>query len=196
MAATDSGFHPKTVIVKIRPYGAVALQLCCVLPALSLVAFSFITGGCTTAQAPLYGDLRKPAAEYEANLIGEWRDEQYPERFALIFYPDGRATMYVDGKSLKERIASKGFIKYSVDTAKHPMELDLIGVSNAGKETGRMKMIFEYLTQTTMRITLKLTNDRPADFVSGDSTIMKKLQAQYDRKLNETPAQGAHLGVQ
>ncbi len=108
------------------------------------------------------------AAEQEG-LIGRWEGTSGGVIGALTFTADGRADFIESGVSLTESLSkNNGYVKYSIDTTKHPHHLDFISISRSGEEIDRLKMIFEYISESQIRVRANYNGDRPLHFVSDE----------------------------
>jgi hypothetical protein len=137
--------------------------------------------GCTTAvRGPEATHIVAAESEKE-KLIGRWEGVSNGETGLFVFTADGRADIFKSGVSMQESIIeNQGYISFSVDSSIYPHHLDLILVSSSGKELGRLKMIFEFISQHKIRLRIFFNGDRPTQFVSDqdENTIILSRKAE------------------
>jgi hypothetical protein len=114
------------------------------------------------------------------DLVGRWTSNPPDERGWFEFREDGSADIVSRGKSVAEQIGDANLvIRYSVDTTKRPMHLDVYFMKGE-KEVARWKAALNAHSPwlITVRFPKPLEGDRPTDVPdlgSGDevSTLRK-----------------------
>ncbi len=119
------------------------------------------------------GAAPRAAAAPAVDLVGTWEGTSKGEVGGFVFFADGRVDLTKDGTSMRASMPPAGDIRYSVDTKKKPMELDII-VLIGGAERARMKMIFEVLGPSSLRVRGDTSGARPAGFdgATEDDTVV------------------------
>ncbi len=119
------------------------------------------------------GVAPRAAAAPAVDLVGTWEGTSKGEVGGFVFFADGRVDLLKDGVSMRATMPPGGDIRYLVDKKKKPMELDII-VLIGGAERARMKMIFEALSPSSLRVRGDTTGARPAGFdgATEDDTVV------------------------
>jgi hypothetical protein len=115
------------------------------------------------------------------SLAGTWEGISEGDVGGFVFGLDGKADFIKNGESIRKQvIKDRGDLLYSIDTSKNPMHLDIISVDTSGKELGRrLKMIFQYIDENTIRVRMDFSGNRPDKFISDsdkNTIILKRVR--------------------
>jgi hypothetical protein len=122
--------------------------------------------------------VTKQDSKPKFSIVGRWEGVDRTGRFgAFVFNENGKVTLIIDGKPLGNQDASdSGFLKYSIDFSKDPIELDIIGFDESGARRGNILMIVRIIASDSMKIRTYFNETRPVNFdnETPDDTIMLK----------------------
>lgn len=136
-----------------------------------VISFLFLNISCATV------DNRN--SSQPINLVGKWQGLSKGDLGAFVFMPDGKVDVIKNGKSLRDDLQNGEDSLYVVDTSKNPMHLDIIILNSSGKERGRLKAIFEYISSKSIRVRLSFDGIRPDNFLNSteeDTIVLDKVE--------------------
>ena len=120
--------------------------------------------------------VRKREIKPTWNIIGRWQGvDRTGKEGAFNFFKDGTMQLIIDGRALGGA-EQNGFggLRFTVNYAADPIELDIVGLDHSGAEHGKILMIIKFITGDKIKIRTFFNDIRPDNFdnESIDDTIL------------------------